>query len=308
MSIPNAAVWAQLPGVPTRIDEVSTTVAYVGYAGSGVPDTNKNIWRIGRVLTSGTETSIEWAFGGAYTAAWDNRTTYFGAIPQTNDYSTDFDGVNDHATADHAGLIAALGTQYTVSAWVKFTSFASRCVLSMSHSSVANQHKIYLGVNASGNGRFEMRSDAGVLASITDTATMVAGTWNHICGIRNGSVVTMYVNGVANVSTSATMGTFTNNVVTLGVWKNGASFANYHLGRTDSVTIWNAAMTSAEVLALYNGGGAFDATSHSKAANLQAWWKMGDGDAFPTIYDHSGNNYHATMANMTSTDFVEDVP
>lgn len=40
------------------------------------------------------------------------------------------------------------------------------------------------------------------------------------------------------------------------------------------------------------------------ASNLVAWWKLGEGDAYPTVRDSSGNGYDGTMVNMEITDFV----
>ena len=62
---------------------------------------------------------------------------------------------------------------------------------------------------------------------------------------------------------------------------------------------------------LYNDGLPFNP---KPLDNMKGYWKMGDGGivgnpiaTFPTIVDETGNN-NGTMTNMTSTDFVADVP
>ena len=45
----------------------------------------------------------------------------------------------------------------------------------------------------------------------------------------------------------------------------------------------------------------------SASANLLSYYRMGDGDTFPTISDNKGS-VDATMINMTAGDFEADVP
>ena len=42
-------------------------------------------------------------------------------------------------------------------------------------------------------------------------------------------------------------------------------------------------------------------------SNPDHWWRMGDGDTFPTLTDVNGG-LDATMVNMTVADIVSDVP
>ncbi len=59
----------------TRVDEVSATVTYIGEAATGASPSSP-VWRISRLTTSGTETSIEYANGvTAWNSKWDDRTS-----------------------------------------------------------------------------------------------------------------------------------------------------------------------------------------------------------------------------------------
>ena len=57
-------------------------------------------------------------------------------------------------------------------------------------------------------------------------------------------------------------------------------------------------------------GGSFSVSnlSYTRADNIQAYWRMGDGDTFPTILDNSSNSNNATMTNMDAGDIEEDTP
>lgn len=57
----------------TRLDEVSSTVTYVGEAVVGTADSSA-LWRIKRIQTTGTVLKIEWANGNSnFSNIWNNR-------------------------------------------------------------------------------------------------------------------------------------------------------------------------------------------------------------------------------------------
>ena len=60
----------------TKIDEVSSTVTYMGFSVSG-NSTADPVWKIYRFTTSGADLDIEGPIGVAdKNAIWDDRTTY----------------------------------------------------------------------------------------------------------------------------------------------------------------------------------------------------------------------------------------
>ena len=86
-------------------------------------------------------------------------------------------------------------------------------------------------------------------------------------------------------------------------------------GNIDEGSVWNKALTSAELVAVYNSGVPIDLTQNSGAyvsrSNLQGWWRMGDPNgtaSYPTIADQSLNSNDGTMTNMASGDIVTVVP
>ena len=89
------------------------------------------------------------------------------------------------------------------------------------------------------------------------------------------------------------------------IGRNGAS-GNYLRNNclVDEVALWDTDET-ANVAAIYNSG-----TPHNLASLTSApdhYWRMGDGDTFPTISDQI-TTLDFTMFNMTAADFVNDVP
>lgn len=73
----------------------------------------------------------------------------------------------------------------------------------------------------------------------------------------------------------------------------------------DGISLFTSALTSSEVTTVYNSGTPSDLSSFSPAPVI--WYRMGDGDTFPTISDNIGS-LDLTMVNMTAGNFVNDVP
>ena len=89
------------------------------------------------------------------------------------------------------------------------------------------------------------------------------------------------------------------------------SLAAMH-GGYDQLTVWNTLLTADEVVELYNGGDYFDPSTHSKAANLQAWYSFGDdpGDtigASAVIQDLSSNDRDTNMNGFGGSDALSVV-
>lgn len=74
--------------------------------------------------------------------------------------------------------------------------------------------------------------------------------------------------------------------------------------KVDEIAIWSSDQT-ANVAAIYNGGTTHDLSSLTTAPDN--WWRMGDGDTFPTITDQI-STLDFTMFNMTVGDIVNDTP
>ena len=85
----------------------------------------------------------------------------------------------------------------------------------------------------------------------------------------------------------------------------GRLTGNYMRGncRVDELAVWGSDQ-SANVSDIYNSGAPGDLDLLTPAP--EHWWRMGDGDTFPTLQDKSGA--HFIMYNMTAADIVTDTP
>lgn len=151
------------------------------------------------------------------------------------------------------------------------------------------------------------------------------GGWYHLTFTGNGvysttdsDTIKIYVNGVRKADSG------------LDTWSTGSSATNSHLGFQGTLNPtqvrfgaspassnysrgclfdewgwWNEELSDAEILALYNSGSTFDLMSLTKQP--AHFYRFGDNDVFPTVYDNSGS-CHLSMNNMVVSDFKSDVP
>src|ERR1041385_2767981 len=92
----------------------------------------------------------------------------------------------------------------------------------------------------------------GVQRAFDCATTLSTGVWYHVALVYDGSALRGYVNGVQDGSLSVTgsVGTSSNST-RIGINPSGS--AKFR-GAIDELTLYNQALTAAEVLELYQGG------------------------------------------------------
>jgi len=133
------------------------------------------------------------------------------------------------------------------------------------------------------------------------------GTWHHLVttynGNQSGNGINFYVDGALASRTIQINGLDSSILLPATTVKIGKQVTNrFYQGELDEISIWNKLLNSDEVSEIYNGGDPTHLLDLSMAANLCAWWRMGDGDTYPTINDNSTNSSHGTMINMEPSD------
>lgn len=130
--------------------------------------------------------------------------------------------------------------------------------------------------------------------------------WTHLIFVYSASGPALYVDGVLvawDVSGSfASVGAFNANESFYVGRRQGKKYLRDV--RVDEVALFNDDQ-SANVTYLYNSGATRDLASAPNPP--EHWWRMGDGDTFPTISDNIGSE-DLTLNNMTTADIVTDAP
>ena len=261
-----------------------------------------------------------------------------GASGFTNEYSLAFDGVDDILITTKDATIMPTDN-LTVGCWIKPSTWAFPGNGQLRYS--------FGCVSAGGWGvRFQNNYNGTVttfssIIRVSDTGSGSVGYLQPSAGTGFSSTLRA-LTGFHYVSLTYDKATGASSLALDGVEKgtaNGAAGADivynvsnvklmfgadaqsdttgsdFFEGNIDEGSVWNKALTSAELVAVYNGGVPIDlltnAGDYASSSNLQGWWRNGDTagtSVFPTIEDFSANSNDGTMTNMDSGDIVTVVP
>ena len=232
------------------------------------------------------------------------------AAPWEDVYSVAFDGGDDEVTC---GTVASLAsaTAFGISFWYKEAGGAVEAILGTGYAADSGSSITFY--TTSTLIYFHAQGDTGY--KYISVAKPSAGNWHHIVGNYASSALELFIDG-----SSAKTGT--------GVSALGAGAGdNFKMGTIpaypiyfgevslDEVALFSGALTSGQVTNIYKGetnggsGGTNGTPGDLDSFSPDHWWRMGDGDTFPTLIDiDSGANNNGTMTNMTSDDIVADVP
>jgi len=221
-------------------------------------------------------------------------------------YSLDFDGNDDYVKVTTPAL-PLLDTSRTVSAWIKPTSAAS---------SVGNI--LTYGTGDCTGKMWGLGRQTGTLriwggCKDWDTGLSIpVNQWSFVAVTYDGTTVTAYVNDNTPATWAASGFATTSSHLFIGAEtaNNGSSFRGYFKGPIDEVAIWDEALTTSEMTALYNSGtplsAASDSGSYASSANLAVYYTMdsnsGTGSTL-TDDDNGGTDYDGTISGATWTAF-----
>tara|TARA_R110002020_G_scaffold97920_2_gene233532 strand:- start:171 stop:1433 length:1263 start_codon:yes stop_codon:yes gene_type:complete len=254
-----------------------------------------------------------------------------------NEYSLDFDGVDDILITTKDSSIMPTDN-ITVGCWIKpstweFTGnnqvyYPFGCVYAggwglrfvNNFNATITSFEALVQVSAGGDGSGYLIPTAGTSFSATLRALTgwhyVAFTYTKATGV--GAV---YLDGVEKGTLTGSAGAdivynASNRKLMFGAdASNDTTGSDFFVGNIDEGSVWNSALSAAELLAVYNSGVPINLLSNTgdyvSNTNLQGWWRMGDPDgttAYPTITDDSTNSNDGTMTNMVSADIETEVP
>ena len=183
--------------------------------------------------TDGAPTAkISLALGGAtlkvYNADFDDALRPTGAAPL-------FDGTNDRAT--FASTVAVTGA-WTIGFWLHPKSVNTAQTLMDFATAATNP---FLAITTTGR--------LSIYGTAFNAYTLTADKWVYLSFVRNGTSVTLYVNGVSQGSVTPT------GVGNLAVKYLGASAgtaSRFFTGLVDELSVYSGAFTAAEAKMLYN--------------------------------------------------------
>jgi hypothetical protein len=127
----------------------------------------------------------------------DTRPNNFG--PYTPGYySGYFDGNGDYLTTASNSWTQLSTGNFTIESWVYITSYGSYFPVVDARASAGTVPWLF-GVNGSGFADFY---GGPTMTRLTDNVAVGLNIWVHLAAVRNGSTVTLYVNGVSKATTT----------------------------------------------------------------------------------------------------------
>ena len=202
--------------------------------------------------------------------------------------SIDFDGSDDYVTMGDA-LDFEYNSAYSIVAWAKWTAASDMVVAGKRD---ATDKGYWLAITSTGKinaGALNTPVTAG--ANVTTASTgWNDGDWHLLVMTKGTSSAAsswkIYVDGSLEALDPPIWDTLgTNSISNNGPFtissSNGTNY--FFSGKIDEVAVYDKELDSSEVSAIYNSGGPTDLSPLSSAGDLIGWWRMGDGDTYPTL-------------------------
>ncbi|HTP07198.1 MAG TPA: LamG domain-containing protein [Anaerolineae bacterium] len=230
-------------------------------------------------------------------AAWVTSGAFYG--PR---HALAFDGVANYVSANTPLTSIGPSGNFTFMAWVRPNATGLQDVLSFGSANSAEAAELRLN----SLNQLEYGRNPAAWQSVTGVSSIGTGTWTHVAVVQSGANVQLYVNGVPEGSGTINSTTnFTN--LYLGTRRYSGANDQFFNGQLDEVSVWNTALSAAQVQDYMNRSLAGD------EAGLVSYYRMdygtangNNGDtglhaAFTTLYDITANGNNGTLNNFALT-------
>jgi hypothetical protein len=165
---------------------------------------------------------------------------------------------------------------------------------------------------------WRVKDAGGTIINALTAGSWNDGAWHLAVGSWDGANISIDIDGGAEIVTSVCADRFgTGTQFAIGAFINYTGMASQTEfdGPIDEVAYWDVGFTPAQCVELYNAGVPTSLITHSAAADLLSWWRMGDAPNDNTqtanpaarVYDVAGSN-DVIPVNMEGTEIVLDVP
>lgn len=239
-------------------------------------------------------------------------------------YSVLLDGSNEYI---EIGNVAALDFErtdpFSVSAWIRLNSTGAYVIASKMAASTTFRGWAFETASAPYL-QFSMYNDFGGAnrMSVRTTVAIPSGavqapysTWHHVVATYSGSStaagVKLYIDGVEITSKTTvydTLSATTLNTASAQIGRRSDATPLYFNGNIDDVAVYDKELSAAEVLTIFNTYDPPNLTVTGPTANLVGYWKLGDGDTYPTATDSSVSANNGTYTNTEARDIEPYAP
>ena len=229
-------------------------------------DANLNV--LGGLYTKGAlfettcDSSGNEAFAVLHNGASWSQGKYDGAL--------EFDGNDDYAQVDKENIFD-ITNQITVSAWIKVHSFNRnfQAIVTKGDSSwrlqrYSNTNKIEFACSGLSHNQY---------GNIWSNKSVNDSQWHHVAGVYDGSTISIYIDGVLDVSTH-TGGQINTNNYKVMIGENAQAQERNWNGWIDDVQVYDRSLDVNEISIIKSG---------STVSNLVSHWKFDESGANVSI-------------------------
>jgi hypothetical protein len=225
-----------------------------------------------------------------------------------NTNSLSFDGVDDYVDLNYTN--GQIESEISILAWVNLNnnSNGGHIIFNGFGGTDANWHwGMQLEDSDAGGGiqpKIMLHTDQGINGaghkpSPNNGIIAPNSGWHHVAMTYSNSTLKIYLDGI-EVHTETVQGNYIteSSRVNIGGWENfDETFSGSMDGKIDEISVWNIALSDAEIQSNYN------AVLAGNESGLVGYWNFNDGEG-STLTDLSSNGNNGTIYGATwSTDF-----
>ena len=253
-----------------------------------------NIYNSGIPATSYTNTPTAWYKLNVDTSTWDGTEWVIGEAQANYSSALDFVAAdNDYIDLGTNSSLDIFGGDFSASLWFKHSNASGGALAMMEIAGFSDKMAMTLGFT----------SNTGVGFAIGSVWATNAGTgfndgeWHHMVATRTGTTYKIYVDSVdTTITITSPTGWAYNASAPLNRIGTGFTAATKDFnGELSNIAIYNTALDSSAVTALYNNGTPETSISSSPVS----WWKL--NNLTTGIQDSAGSN-NGTNNGATVTD------
>ena len=264
-----------------------------GYRTAVLASNPLGYWRLGDASGSAAADSSGMAHPGVYTGGGFTYGVTSALTTDTNNKAATFNGTSSYVSVTNP-VLAGQSTTFSAEAWVKGSAITGRYFLTEGNTSSTTP---FWGLATDGttgtHAVFTVRDDASHVAMAIGTKTILDGTWHHVIGVRNGTTVSVYVDGALDATTTlSTLSTLTLGLTTVGALHRITTVSNYFGGSIDEAALYGTSLTAAQIADHYQAARSnYAGTIHPNAPS--AYWRLGETSGTAAA-DTSGNAHTGT--------------
>ncbi|MFZ1699482.1 MAG: LamG domain-containing protein [Pyrinomonadaceae bacterium] len=191
-----------------------------------------------------------------------------------------FDGVDDLVSAPDNPILNITG-DLTIEGWINPTTVGGQQRVIVNKRNFDNSNVTYaFFVDTNGQLAYYAKT-GGSFQYARSKMVIPTNVFTHVATTISGSTITLFINGVADGSTTLTVGRpATSGRLSIGHGEDVTNADDYFAGVIDELSLYSRSLSSGEIQAIYNAGigGKCGTECTPLPSNAVAWWK-GEDDA-----------------------------